>query len=74
MGYDIRTVQQLLGHKDVNTTMIYTHVMEQSVAGIRSPLDLLAGMTGEDVQAALDATHRRLLPNRVGEAVAVVGR
>ncbi|MBY0528415.1 MAG: tyrosine-type recombinase/integrase [Gemmataceae bacterium] len=42
MGYDIRTVQQLLGHTDVRTTMIYTHVMEQGVAGVRSPLDALA--------------------------------
>jgi len=56
MGYDIRTVQQLLGHKDVNTTMIYTHVMEQGVAGVRSPFDLLADMSGDDVQAALEAT------------------
>ncbi len=41
MGYDIRTVQQLLGHRDVRTTMIYTHVMQQGVAGVRSPLDQL---------------------------------
>jgi len=54
----VRTVQMLLGHKDANTTMIYLHVMEKGVAGVRSPLDLLDDLRPEELTAAVDATRR----------------
>jgi integrase len=42
-GYDIRTVQELLGHNDVRTTMIYAHVLNRGSRGIKGPVDALRG-------------------------------
>jgi integron integrase len=65
-GVDIRSVQQLLGHESLETTMIYTHVARQGVSSVTSPLDLLADFSLVELQAAVDATEALV---GAGEAV-----
>jgi integron integrase len=62
-GVDLRTIQILLGHESLETTMIYLHLAHKGPAGVTSPLDLLGEVSAADVQAALEASRRLAGPD-----------
>jgi integron integrase len=57
-GIDLRTIQVVLGHESLESTMIYTHVARKGPAGVTSPLDTLPQASAEEIRAAVEATER----------------